>query len=145
MIAVKDAHLLETCFGRWPDFRGAEVSGVRLFAVPDRPAQLELDIEVVELFLDARGVYRDRQRCLSTFSFTNVLGARMELFRPFRHENALDGLEVAERDAGLSTTADDWGGRLYRVRLAPMSGFPEAQFFCDEVAVLKAVSISRAI
>jgi hypothetical protein len=142
MIAVKDAHLLESCVGRWPDFREAEVSGIRLFA-PLR--QLELDIEVLELLLDAHGIYRDRQRCLTTFSFANVLGARSALFEPFRHGRVLDGLEFAERDPGSPTTSDDWGGRRCRVRLLPTPGFPEAQFFCDEVAILKAISISRAI
>lgn len=142
MIAVRDAHLLESCFGRWPDFGDAEVSGTRLI-VPLR--QLELDIEVVELFLDAHGIYRDRQRCLTTFSFANVLGARSALFQPFRDGRVLGGLEFAERDTGSPTTSDDWGGRQYRVRLLPTLGFPEAQFFCDEVAILKAISISRAI
>ena len=143
MISVKDAHLLERCFGRWPDFRGAVVSSVRLFAPRNRPAQLELNFEVVELFLDAHGVYRDRQRCLTTLSFTNVLGARMEIFRPFRQEGVVDALELIEHDGDSSTIGEPWGGRRYRVRLVPMSGFPDAQFFCDQVAILKALSIAR--
>jgi len=144
MITVKNAHLLEACFGRWPDFRGADVSGIRLFAVPGRPAQLELDIEVVELFLGARGVYRDRQRCLTTLSFVNVLGAAMETLLPFRQEDALAVLEFAEQDDG-SPIANESGGRRYRIRLVPTPGYSEAVFYCDEVAVLKALSISRAI
>ena len=142
MIAVRDAHLLEACFGRWPDFRGAEVSGIRLIA-PLR--QLELDIEVVELFVDSHGIYRDRQRCLTIFGFANVLGARSALFEPVRHGRVIDGLEITSRDAGAPTNSDAWGERQCRVRLLPTPGFPEAQFFCDEVTVLRATSISRAI
>ena len=145
VITVKDAHLLETCFGRWPDLRGARVSSVRLFAGRDRPAQLELDIEVVELFRDSRGVYRDRQRCLATFDFTNVLGARTEALWPFREDGALDALQFADVTRGSNTPSVDSGGRRYRVRLVPTGGLTEAAFFCDEVAVLKVVSISWAI
>lgn len=145
MIEIRNSHLLEEHFGGWPSFRGAELSGIRLFAPLGRPAQLELDIEVVELFRDAGGVYRDRQRCLTSFSFVNVLGAGMESLRPLRQDEGLDGLEVAEQDAGASMDADAWGGRRYRVRLVPAPGGTAAQFFCDQVAILRAISISRAI
>jgi hypothetical protein len=145
VITVKDAHVLETWFGHWPDFRGARVSSIRLFAGRDRPAQLELDIEVVELFRDSRGVFRDRQRCVATFGFTDVLGARMEALWPFRADGALDALQFAEVTGGSEIPPDDSGGRRYRVRLVPTGGLTEAAFFCDEVAVLKAVSISWAI
>jgi hypothetical protein len=145
MIAISNAHLLEAQFGRWPDFHRAEVSGIRLFAPHGRPAQLELDIEVVELFRDAGGVYRDRQRCLTTFLFTNVLGARMECLRSFRQEEGLGGLEFAEPGAGSPIPAADWGGRRYLVRLVPPAGVEEAPFLCDQVTILKVVSISRAI
>ena len=146
MIEIKDAHLLETLFGHWPDFRNAEVLAVRLFAPRDRPAQLELDIEVAELFRDARGVERDRQRCFTTFRFSNVLDIRVDAFRPFRQEGALGALAFAELGASeLEMAGDDWAGRRHRVRLVPLPGVPGAQFLCDEVAVLSAVSISHAV
>lgn len=149
MIGIGNAHLLEAQFGRWPDFHGAEVAGIRLFTLRGRPAQLELDIEVVELVRDAGGVYRDRQRCLTTFGFANVLGARMDSLRALRQDTGLHGLEVVERGgSGASTTAEDandWGARRYRVRLIPPPDIAEARFFCDHATILKVLSISRAI
>lgn len=143
MVKVKGAHLLETCFGRWPDFRDSEVSGIRLISVRNRPVELELDIEVVELFRDRHGVNRDRQRCLTTFRFDNVLGAQMETLLLLREE-PLSALDLLELDEG-PPTADEWGGRQYGVRLMPASGSSDVRFFCDEVAILQSVSISRAI
>jgi hypothetical protein len=74
-----------------------------------------------------------------------VLGARIGIFLPFREEAVLAALEFAERDDDSATTSNEWGGRRYRVRLVPTPGFAEAQFFCDQVTVLKSLSISRAI
>jgi hypothetical protein len=146
MVEIQNAHRLEALFGHWPDFRGAQVPAVRLFALRDRPAQLELDIEVAEVFTDGRGVDRDRQRCVATLRFSNVLHARVDALWGFRQEGALAALEIAELGAkDLETVRDDGAGRRYRVRLVPTVPFPEALFFCDEVAVLGAISISRAI
>lgn len=138
--AIKNSNLLIDHFGRWPDFRDAEIVSLALdrgnlkqiFETQKWPEAVRESLTAVFcLFACRENASADHEVDFVTIRFTSM--QRFSL-NGFNYQNPIEGMEIIwERSDTLNKDvfAVDWGGTFMH---------HEASFACEEIEVISVES-----
>jgi len=131
MPPVKNAHLLELIFGRWPSFHDAEIHSIVLTrdrtGAPQNRPRLEATIHVWEMTpeVDDKGFYVLKDHTMVTLAFDSITDLSLN---GFNHQNVLWDLEIVQELCEQVITVT-----------MPTSYGCEAKFKCESIEVVSAV------